>query len=171
MSLSAYQASVPVFTQILNALSTTIGKAIAHAAAKKIDPAVFCQARLYPDMFAFTRQVQLAADFAKNTSARLAGQEPPKWADEEKNFEELQGRIARTLAFVRSLPKADIEAGGERTITLPIRGQPMSFVGNIYLMHFALPNFFFHATTAYAILRENGVELGKLDFVGTPPAA
>ena len=171
MSLSAYQASVPVFTQILGALSTTIGKAIAHAAAKKIDPAVFCQARLYPDMFAFTRQVQLAADFAKNTSARLAGQEPPKWADEEKNFEELQGRIARTLAFARSLPKADIEAGGERMITLPIRGQPMTFVGNIYLMHFALPNFFFHATTAYAILRENGVELGKLDFVGTPPTA
>jgi len=171
MSLSAYQASVPVFTQILDALSNTIGKAIAHAAAKKIDPAVFCQARLYPDMFAFTRQVQLAADFAKNTSARLAGQEPPKWADEEKTFEELQGRIARTLAFARSLPKADIEAGGERMITLPIRGQPMTFVGNIYLMHFALPNFYFHATTAYAILRENGVELGKLDFVGTPPTA
>ena len=171
MSLSAYQASVPVFTQILNALSTTIGTAIAHAAAKKIDPAVFCQARLYPDMFAFTRQVQLAADFAKNTSARLAGQDPPKWADEEKTFEELQGRIARTLVFVRGLPKADIEAGGERMITLPIRGQPMTFLGNIYLMHFALPNFYFHATTAYAILRENGVELGKLDFVGTPPTA
>ena len=171
MSITAYQASVPVFIQILEALSTTIGKTITHAAAKKIDQGVFCQARLYPDMFAFTRQVQLAADFAKNTSARLAGQEPPKWADEEKNFDELQRRIARTLAFIRALPKADIEAGGDRTITIPIRGQPMSFVGNVYLLHFALPNFYFHATTAYAILRENGVELGKGDFIGAPPSA
>ena len=169
MSLSAYQASVPVFVQILEALSTTIGKAAAHATAKKIDPAVFCQARLYPDMFAFARQVQLTADFAKNATARLAGQEPPKWTDEEKTFEDLQGRITRTLAFMRSMPKADIEASGERSITIPIAGQPMTMPSNTYLMHFALPNFFFHATTAYAILRENGVDLGKRDFIGGLP--
>ena len=170
MSLSAYQASVSVFIQTLEALSATIGKAASHAAAKKIDPSVFCQARLYPDMFAFARQVQLTADFAKNASSRLAGQEPPKWTDEEKTFEELQGRIARTIAHVRSLPKADIEAGSERSITIPIAGQPMTMPGSTYLLNFALPHFFFHATTAYAILRENGGELGKRDFIGGLPS-
>ena len=169
MSVSVYQASVPVFTQFLEALSATMAKASAHAVAKKIDPQAYCQARLFPDMFPFARQVQLTADFAKNTTSRLAGLDPPKFADDEKTFEELQGRIARTLTHIKSIPAAQIDAASERTVTIPMRGNTMTFTGNNYLMHFALPNFFFHASTAYAILRENGVELGKGDFIGQVP--
>jgi uncharacterized protein len=170
MSITAYQASVPVFSQTLEALSTTLAKASAHAATRKIEGSVFCQLRLYPDMFPLAKQVQLAADFAKNASSRLAGIDPPRFSDDERTFEELQARIARTLAHIRSLDKAAIDAGDERSITIPVAGQPTTFVGRVYLLHFALPNFFFHATAAYAILRENGVELGKRDFVGTLPA-
>lgn len=166
MSISAYQASVPVFTQYLQALSSTLGKASAHATAKKLDASVFCQARLFPDMFPLAKQVQLAADFAKNTVSRLAGIDPPRWSDEEKTFEELQGRIGKTLAHISGLPQADIDAGEDRSITIPIGGQPVTFVGSLYLLHFALPNFFFHAATAYDILRENGVELSKRDYIG-----
>jgi hypothetical protein len=170
MSLSTYDASVPVFRQYLQALSGTLGKASQHAASRKLDSSVFCQSRLFPDMFPLAKQVQLAADFAKNAASRLAGQEPPRFTDDETTMEELQGRIARTLSHLSGLPRAAIENGAERPITIPIGGQPTTFVGRIYLMHYALPNFFFHATTAYDILRENGVELGKRDFIGTPPA-
>jgi hypothetical protein len=170
MSISMYQASVPVFAQYLDSLSATLAKASAHAAARKIDQSAFCQARLFPDMFPLSRQVQLAADFAKNASSRLAGIEPPRFSDDEKSFEELKGRIAKTLTHIGSLPRGAIDEGGERTISITVGGQPMNFVGRVYLLHFALPNFFFHATAAYAILRENGIELGKRDFIGAVPA-
>jgi hypothetical protein len=169
MPITAYQASVPVFVQSLEALSSTLGKALTHAAARKLDPGVFCQARLFPDMFPLAKQVQLAADFAKNASSRLAGIDPPRFSDDEKTFEELQARISRTVAHIRGLDRAAIEAGDERSITIPVAGQPTTFKGSAYLLHFALPNFFFHATAAYAILRENGVELGKRDFIGAIP--
>lgn len=169
MAITTYQASIPVFGQYLEALSATLGKAAAHATAKKIDPAVYCQARLFPDMFPLAKQVQLTADFAKNACSRLAGQEPPRFTDDEKTFEELQGRITKTLRHIRALPQAAVEEGENRAITITVGGNPMSFVGHNYLLHFALPNFFFHATAAYAILRENGVELGKGDFIGSIP--
>jgi uncharacterized protein len=170
MSFSIYQASVPVFLQTLGSLSTILAKAAAHAEAKKIEPSVFCQTRLYPDMLPFSRQVSMTCDFAKFGTARLAGQEAPKFSDDERDFAELQARVARTLDYVRSVPQADIEAGADRTVSLKIAGTLQEFKGSVYLMHFALPNLFFHATTAYAILRENGVELGKRDFIGAVPA-
>ena len=170
MSITMYQASIPVFTEYLDSLSATLGKASAHAAAKKIDPAVYCQARLFPDMFPLAKQVQLTADFAKNACSRLAGQEPPRFTDDEKTFEELQGRIGKTLRHIKALPQAEIDAGTDRAITITVGGNPMHFIGRNYLMHFALPNFFFHATASYAILRENGVELGKGDFIGVIPS-
>jgi hypothetical protein len=169
MSIGMFEASVPVFRQFLVALSGTLQKAADHAAARKIDQTAFCQARLFPDMFPLSRQVQLTADFAKNAASRLAGQEPPRFSDDEKTFDELKARIARTLAHLDSLPREAIDAAADRSITIPLRGQPTTFTGRAYLLHFALPNFFFHATTAYAILRENGVELGKADFVGGLP--
>lgn len=170
MSISVYQASVPVFRQYLETLSQTLGKAAAHAAAKKIDGEVFCQLRLFPDMFPLSRQVQLAADFAKNGTSRLAGQEPPRFSDDETTLDQLQGRIARTLAHVKGLPQAAIDEGAERPITITVAGQPVNFVGRTYLLHFVLPNFFFHVTAVYALLRANGVELSKRDFMGALPA-
>jgi hypothetical protein len=161
-----HQASVPVFVQMLGSLSAILAKAEAHATAKKIDPAALLGARLFPDMFTLTRQVQLACDFAKNASARLAGQEPPKWEDKEASFAELQARIARTLEFVRGFKPAQIDGAEERDVTIPIGGVPTTFKGQRYLLFVALPNFFFHHTTAYAILRHNGIEIGKRDYLG-----
>ena len=166
MALSLYQASVPVFQQFLGSLRAELAKAEAHAAAHKIDPAVLLQARLYPNMFPLLRQVQIAGDFAKGAPARLAGLEPPKYEDDETSFADLYARIDRTSAFLKTLKAAQIDGQEERTIELKVGGQPMSFKGQPYLLQFALPNFFFHATTAYAILRHNGVELGKRDFMG-----
>jgi hypothetical protein len=166
MTLSMYQASVPVFLRTLAALSCILDKAAAHAAQRKIEPSVLLNARLFPDMFAFLRQVQLAADFAKGASARLAGIDVPKFADTESTFDELKTRIAKTADFVRTLTPTQIDGSENRDITIPIGGQPQSFKGQPYLLHFALPNFFFHATTAYDILRHCGVELGKRDFIG-----
>ena len=166
MSISLYQASVPVFQQFLGSLRAVLAKAEAHAAAHKIEPAVLLQARLYPNMFTLTRQVQIAGDFAKGAPARLAGLEPPKYEDDEASFAELVARIDRTSAFLKTLKAAQIDGQEERTIDLKVGGQPMSFKGQPYLLQFALPNFFFHAATAYAILRHNGVELGKRDFMG-----
>src|SRR5262249_19047274 len=125
MPLTLFQASVPVFSQYLDSLSATLAKASAHAQSKKIDAAVYCQARLFPDMFPFARRVPLTADFAKNACSRLAGQEPPRFTDDERNFEELQGRIGKTLRHIRSLPESDIEAGTERPITITVGGQPL----------------------------------------------
>ena len=166
MPLSMYQASIPAFRQSLTALSAILGKTAAHAAARKIDPNALLGARLYPDMFTFIRQVQVAADFAKSTAARLAGVELPKFPDNETSFEELQERIGKTVKFLDSLKPGQIDGSEEKTITFPVGGQPMTFKGQHYLVGFALPNFYFHVTAAYAILRHNGVEIGKRDFLG-----
>jgi hypothetical protein len=166
MTLSMYQASVPVFLHSLAALSAVIDKAAAHAAQRKIEPTVLLNTRLFPDMFPLVRQVQLAADFAKGTSARLAGVEVPKFADTEATFDDLKARIAMTVDFVKTLKSGQIDGSEDREITIPIGGNPQSFKGQPYLLHFALPNFFFHATTAYDILRHCGVEIGKRDFIG-----
>jgi uncharacterized protein len=166
MSLSMYQASVPAILRGLDNLSAILKKAEDHAAARKIDPAVLLAARLFPDMFPLTRQVLIAADFAKGVPARLAGVEVPKYEDNEKTFAELQARIAKTKDFVMSLTAAQIDGSEERNIELTIGGSPMTFKGEAYLTGFGLPNFYFHSATAYGILRHNGVELGKRDFIG-----
>lgn len=169
MALSMYQASVPVFVQILDALSGVLDKAQGHAAAKRIDPAVLLAARLAPDMFPMSRQVQIACDFAKGATARLAGAEVPSWPDSEKTFAELQERMRRTTDFVQTFKPDEIDGSEEREVKVSVAGQPVTFKGLPYLVGFVLPNFYFHATIAYAILRHNGVELGKRDFVGRVP--
>lgn len=166
MTLSMYQASVPVLIKTLTNLKGILEKGAAHAQAKKIDDAVLLNARLYPDMFTLTRQVQLASDFARGTGARLAGMEPPAYEDNEKSFAELVARVDRTVEYLRTLTAAKVDGSEGREIVRPIRGEPKKFTGVNYLVQYALPNFFFHTTTAYAILRHNGVELGKLDFIG-----
>ena len=166
MTISMYQVSVPVFVRTLTALRGVLAKAAAHAEARKIDPNALLQARLFPDMFTFTRQVQLATDFARGTAARLAGREQPAVEDKETTFSELTARIDGTLAYLGSLAAADIDGSEAREIVRPLRGEPRRFTGMGYLLSFAMPNFFFHATTAYDILRHNGVELGKADFMG-----
>jgi uncharacterized protein len=166
MTISMYQASVPVFLKMLANLKAILVKAAAHAEEKKIDASVFLDARLYPDMFPFTRQIQLACDFACGTAARLVGKEPPVFDDSVKGFAELAARVDRSVDYLRTLDAAVIDGSDERHIVRQIRGQPKTFTGSKYLLQFALPNFFFHATTAYAILRHNGVEVGKTDFIG-----
>ena len=167
MTFSMYAASVPVFKQILSSLSAIIDKAEAHATEKKIEPAALLQARLYPDMFPFARQVQVAADFAKGCSARLAGVDVPRYEDTEQTFAELKERIAKTLAFIDGLPQDGIEASAQRDITTSSGANAKQFKGQVYLVHYALPHFYFHVSTAYAILRHNGVEVGKKDFIGS----
>ena len=166
MPLSMYQASIPVFIRMLNNLSAILDKAAAHAEAKKIDPAVLIRDRLAPDMLPFSFQVQTATDAAKGCAARLAGIEAPSFADTESTFPELKERVAKTIAFLQSVSAAQIDGSEERNITMKLRAGEMQFQGQGYLLHFALPNFYFHLTTAYAILRHNGVELGKGDFIG-----
>jgi hypothetical protein len=169
MPLSMYQASVPVFAQLLGALGNVLGKAEAHAAAKKIDPAVLLASRLAPDMFPLSRQVHLACDFAKGATARLAGVEVPSWSDEEKTFAEFRARAGKTLDYVQGFKPAQIDGSEDREISLKVGGNQRTFKGQPYLLQFVMPNFFFHTTTAYAILRHNGVELGKRDFMGQVP--
>ena len=166
MAISMYRASVPVFRHYLAALRGVLGKAEAQALSTRIDPAVLLAARLAPNMFPLTRQVQIAADFAKAAPARLAGQEPPSYPDTEQSFAELYARIDRTLGFLDTLPAERIDGQEQRTIEIKVGGQPVTFQGLPYLLDYALPNFFFHATTAYAILRQNGIALGKGDFLG-----
>jgi hypothetical protein len=166
MAISMYQSSVPIFTRLLTNLKTILQKAAAHAQAKKIDESALLQARLYPDMFTLVKQVQLASDFARGTGARLAGKEPPSFEDNEKSFPELMARIDRTLDYLRTLKAGEIDGSEGREIVRPVRGEPKRFTGINYLLQYALPNFFFHTTTAYAILRHNGVEIGKGDFIG-----
>lgn len=168
MTLSMYQASAPRFANTLRNLSAILAKAQAHCEARKIDPLVLTAARLFPDMFALARQVQIACDSAKGAVARLAGVEIPKHEDTEQTFAELQARIAKTLAFIESVKPAQIDGSEEKTVTLKLRGSDVSFKGLRYLLGFAWPNFYFHVVTAYNILRHNGVELGKPDFIGTP---
>ena len=167
MTFSMYSASAPVFKQILTSLSAITDKAEAHATAKKIEPAALLQARLYPDMFPFIRQVQIACDFAKGAAARLGGVEVPKYEDTETSFADIQARIAKTLAFIESVPQDGIEASAGRDITTGSGEKMKQWKGQTYLVHYTLPHFFFHATTAYDILRHNGVEVGKKDFVGS----
>ena len=166
MTISLYQASVPVFQRSLTQLKIILTKAAAHAEAKKIEEAVFLNSRLYPDMLGMGRQVQIAADFAKGPTARLAGVDLPKYEDNEKTFAELIARIDKTLAFIGTFKPDQIDGQEDREITIPVGGNPMSFKGQAYLIHFALPNFYFHMSMAYAILRHNGVEIGKGDFLG-----
>lgn len=167
MTFSMYSASAPVFKQILNSLSAIVDKADAHASAKKIDPAALLQARLFPDMFPFIRQVQIAADFAKGSAARLGGVEVPKYEDDEVTFADLKARLAKTIAFIDSVPQDGIEASAQRDITTGSGEKTKHWKGQVYLLHYALPHFFFHATTAYDILRHNGVDIGKKDFIGS----
>ena len=166
MTLSMYQASVPVFIQGLTGLGGVIDKAAAHAAERKIDPAALLQARLYPDMVPFARQVQIATDFAKGGAARLAGVEFPAYEDSETSFEELKARVDKTIAFLRTLDAAQIDGSEERDISLVRRGETSIVKGQAYLLEQAMPNFYFHITTAYAIQRHNGVEVGKRLFLG-----
>ena len=166
MTISMYQASAPRFANTLRNLSAILDKAQAHCEARKIDPAVLITARLYPDMFAFARQIQIACDTAKGAVARLAGAEVPKHDDTEATFEELKARIAKTLALVESFKPAQIDGSEGRTIELKLGKMEVKWNGMQYLLGFALPNFYFHAVTAYDILRHNGVELGKRDFIG-----
>ena len=163
-----YQASAPRFANTLKNLAAILDKAKAHAAAKKIDEQVLTSSRLFPDMFALARQVQIACDTAKGAVARLAGVEIPKHEDTEKTFDELQARIAKTLAFIASVKAAQIDGTEEKEIVLKLQGKDVPTKGMPYLLGRAWPNFFFHVTTAYNILRHNGVELGKGDFIGNP---
>ncbi|GAC1408041.1 MAG: DUF1993 domain-containing protein [Burkholderiaceae bacterium] len=166
MTISMYAASVPVFCKMLTSVSEILTKAETHAAERKIDLAALLQARLYPDMLALTRQVQIAADFAKGACARLAGVEVPKYEDNEQSFADLRARIGKTLAFIETLPREQIDGSEAREITTSVGPNSKTFAGQTYLLHYALPQFFFHATTAYAILRHNGVEIGKRDYMG-----
>jgi hypothetical protein len=167
MSISMYQASVPVFAKGLTNLRAILEKAVAHAQAKKIDETVFAGARLFPDMLPLTGQVQIATDFARGTTARLAGVEMPKWDDNEKTLAELIARVDRTLEFIKPFTAAQIDGSEAKAITRKLRGQDKTFTGLNYLLQFALPNFYFHSTTTYALLRHGGVEIGKLDFLGS----
>ena len=163
-----YKTSVPVFKQLLNSLSAILTKAEAYAAEKKFEPAVLLNTRLYPDMFSLIRQVQVAADFAKSVSARLAGVEVPVYEDNEQTFADLQSRISKTLSFIESLTPAQFEGSETREIVLrPGTPKEKKLVGHNYLINYGLPQFFFHVTTAYAILRSNGLEVGKGDFMGS----
>ena len=167
MTVSLYTASVPVFQQMLGSLGDVLAKAQAHAAAKNIDPAALLQARLFPDMFPLTRQVQIACDFARGVCARLAGVDVPKSDDKETSFDELQALITQTRTFIGELAPAQFDGGETREIvTRPGTPKEKRFTGSAYLLTYGLPQFFFHVTTAYALLRHNGVEVGKRDYMG-----
>ena len=168
MNISMYQASAQRFANTLKNLSTILDKAQAHAGAKKIDPRVLTAARLYPDMFPMSRQVQSACDTAKGAVARLAGVEVPVHEDTEQTFEELKARIAKTIIFIETIQPAQVDGSEDKEVVLKFRSGEVKFKGMQYLLGQALPNFYFHVTTAYNILRHNGVEVGKKDYIGTP---
>ena len=168
MTISMYEASAPRFVNILNNLAVLLDKAQAHCEARKIDPLVLTSYRLYPDMLPFTRQITIACDNAKGAVARLAGVEIPKHEDTEKTFEELKARIAKTVAFIQTIRPAQVDGSEEKDIVLKLRAREVPYKGMQYLLGFAIPNFYFHVVTAYAILRHNGVELGKSDYIGQP---
>ncbi|AUX25059.1 hypothetical protein SOCEGT47_056020 [Sorangium cellulosum] len=166
MAISMYRSSVPVLVKMLGNLSAILTKAAAYAESRKIEPRVLLDARLAPDMFALTRQVQIATDLAKGCGARLAGVEVPKYEDNEASFDELQARLEKTIAFLNGLGPEQIDGSEEREITVPTRREPLRFLGEAFLLEWVLPNFYFHVTTAYAILRHNGLDIGKLDYLG-----
>ena len=165
MTISMFQASVPVFKTRLKALSRVLDKAEANAAERKIDPAVFLAARLAPDMLNLTKQVQIATHHAKGAPSRLAGREVPKYEDTEASFAELKARIEKTIAYLDTFSPADIDGSEGRTIEWKGGQRELKFTGMDYLLGFAMPNFYFHVVTAYGILRHNGVPLGKMDFM------
>lgn len=166
MSLTMYQASIPVFVRMLGNLSAILDKAVAHAEANKIDPAIFVNARLAPDMYPLSRQVQIATDMVKGCAARLAGIDVPRYEDNESTFTDLQARIAKTVAFIQGVSAEQVDNSEERDITLKFGSREVGFLGQDYLVDFVLPNFYFHITVAYAILRHHGVEIGKMDYLG-----
>jgi hypothetical protein len=163
-----YRASVSPFLMMLANLSAILKKAAAHAEARKIEPGVLVNARLFPDMFPLSKQVQIGSDFAKRASARLAGVEPPPYEDKESTFDDLQARVAKTVEFIRTLRPEQFESAETRMISVPMPNETRTMSGAAYLFDYALPNFFFHVTTAYDILRHNGVDLGKVDYVTVP---
>ncbi len=170
MTVSLSQASLPVFEIALNALAGVLDKAQEYATAKKIDPSVLLNSRLAPDMFPLVRQVQVVTDQAKNASSRLAGVEPPKYEDTETTIEQLKARLAKTLAYLKTLDPKKIDAAADREITFPLGPTNKGHMqGDDYLNHFVLPNLYFHLAAAYGILRHCGVDLGKRDFLGAIP--
>lgn len=166
MSLSMYQASIPVFIKGLNNIAAILHKAAAYAESKKIDPAVLLNSRLAPDMFPLTRQIQIATDSVKGCAARLAGIEVPSYQDTESTLDELQERISKTIDFLQTVTAAQIDGSEQKAVTLKLRGKDVNFTGQDYLLSFVLPNFYFHCTTTYNILRHNGLDIGKTDFLG-----
>lgn len=167
MTISMYDASIPVFKQMLGSLNELLNKAKAHCVEKKIDPSALLQARLFPDMFPLSRQVQIACDFARGVSARLAGVDVPTNDDKEQSFDELQALITRTLTFLDSLTPSQFAASKEQEIiTRPGTPKEKKFNGQSYLLSYGLPQFFFHVTTTYALLRHNGLDVGKRDYMG-----
>jgi uncharacterized protein len=166
MKGSMHAFSVDLFTNILGNLAWLLEKAATNAAARKIEPAVFLNARLAPDMLPLTRQIQIAGDIAKNSVARLAGQEPPRFEDNETTIEQLRARLARTIDYLQSVPASAFEGAATRDIKVPAGERTLEFKGLSFLEEWAIPNVFFHVTTAYNILRHNGVDLGKRDFIG-----
>ena len=168
MKISMYQASVPVFARALRNLAAILQKAAAHAEAKKIDPAVLINSRLFPDMFPLSRQIQSATDGAKGGVARLAGSEPPKYDDNEATFAELIARLNKTVAYLESVKPEQIDGSEDKTVTWKTQTATRSMQGMPYLLNHVTPNVYFHVTTAYAILRHCGVEIGKQDYLGKP---
>ena len=166
MTISMYEASTPVFIRMLKNLAAILAKGATYAEAKKIEPTVLINSRLYPDMFSLARQIQIASDAAKGCGARLAARETPKFEDNEATFPELLTRIDKTIAYLETLKPEQINGSEQRTITLQIRNNTLTFLGMPFLLNFALPNVYFHVTTAYDILRHCGVEIGKQDFIG-----
>jgi uncharacterized protein len=167
MSISMHAATAPVFVRMLNNLLAWLDKAQAHAEARKFDPNNYLGLRLAPDMLPFTRQIQIATDGVKGCMARLAGVDVPKWDDTEASLDDLRARVRKALDYVKSFSAAQIDGSEGKEVLLPTRqGDPLRFTGENYLKHFVLPNFYFHATTAYALLRHAGVELGKTDYLG-----
>lgn len=166
MTISMYKSSAPIFIHGLGNLQAIIDKAEKYAATRKIEPSVLVNARLAPDMFPFSRQIQIATDVVKGGMARLAGAEIPSYADTEKDFGELNQRIAKTIKFIESFKPEQIDGSEEKAINLKVGGYDLNFTGQSYLLNFVVPNFYFHLTTAYDILRHNGLDIGKADFLG-----
>ena len=166
MSLTMYQASIPPILQILNSLSAILGKTAAHCEARKIDPAVLLNSRLFPDMFPLARQIQIATDHAKGLPARLSGVDVPSYADSEATIADLAARVGKTIAFVGGFTPAQIDGSEDRPVTVKAGPSEHHFVGRQYLVHYALPNFYFHVSMTYAILRHSGVDVGKRDYLG-----
>jgi len=170
MSFTIYDASIPPLIRGLENLATILDKAVAQAKSEDKDLNSLLEGRLAPDMFAFTRQVQVVSDTAKGCGARLTGTEPPSYPDEEKTFPDLHQRIAKTVSYLKTFRPEQFEGADARTITLKFPNRTMSFSGRDYVTGFVLPNFYFHLTAAYAILRQNGINIGKMDYLGPPPA-